>query len=156
MQIQQRIIPFLSFTNEAKEAAEYYVSVFPDARMLRLVSNPADGKTLTAEFELFGMRFVALNAGQNWKFTEATSFEVMCDTQAEIDHLWERLVGDGGRELACAWLQDKFGVFWQIVPAKLSDWLASEDAEMIQRMWGALWEMKKLDIAALQAAFDGD
>lgn len=154
MQVQQRITPFLSFPSQAGEAAEYYVSVFPDAQIIHSQKSP-DGSILLVEFSLMGMKFVSLNTGQDWKFTEATSFAVSCDTQAEIDHLWEHLVGDGGRELACSWLQDKFGVFWQIVPAQLSQWFSSGEPEKIGRMMSEMMQMKKLDIAKLQLAFDG-
>jgi predicted 3-demethylubiquinone-9 3-methyltransferase (glyoxalase superfamily) len=136
MQIPQRITPFLSFPSQAGEAANYYVSVFPEAAIIHSQSGP-DGSVMLVEF------------------TEATSFAVACDTQAEIDHLWSHLVGDGGRELACSWLQDKFGVFWQIVPSKLSEWFASGEPEKIGRMTNALFQMTKLDIATLQSAFDG-
>ncbi|MEZ6087151.1 MAG: VOC family protein [Pirellulaceae bacterium] len=156
MQIQQRITPFLSFTHQAKQAADFYVSVFPDSKILQHQPNPANGDVLTVEFELLGMKFVSLNTGQDWKFTEATSFAVSCNTQSEIDHLWNHLTSDGGRELACAWLQDRFGVYWQIVPSKLNEWFASGEPEKIARMLNALWQMKKLDIATLQAAFDND
>jgi predicted 3-demethylubiquinone-9 3-methyltransferase (glyoxalase superfamily) len=103
-----------------------------------------------------GMKFVSLNTGQDWKFTEATSFAVSCDTQADIDQLWDRLVGDGGRELACSWLQDKFGVFWQIVPAQLSEWFRSGDPEKVGRMMSVMMQMTRLDIEKLQSAFDGE
>ena len=155
MEIQQRITPFLSFPSQAGEAADYYVSVFPDAQILQSQRSP-DGSILLVEFTLMGMKFVTLNTGQDWKFTEATSFAVSCDTQADIDHLWNHLVGDGGRELACSWLQDQFGVFWQIVPAKLSEWFASGESEKIGRMMNAMMQMIKLDIAKLQSAFDGE
>jgi predicted 3-demethylubiquinone-9 3-methyltransferase (glyoxalase superfamily) len=154
MQIPQRITPFLSFPSQAGEAANYYVSVFPEAAIIHSQSGP-DGSVMLVEFTLMGMKFVSLNTGQDWRFTEATSFAVACDTQAEIDHLWSHLVGDGGRELACSWLQDKFGVFWQIVPSKLSEWFASGEPEKIGRMTNALFQMTKLDIATLQSAFDG-
>lgn len=155
MQIQQRITPFLSFPSQAGEAADYYVSVFPDASILQSQKSP-DGSILLVEFTLMGMKFVSLNTGQDWKFTEATSFAVSCDTQADIDHLWDRLVGDGGRELACSWLQDKFGVFWQIVPAQLSEWFGSGEPEKVGRMMNVMMQMTRLDIAKLQSAFDGE
>ena len=154
MQIRQRITPFLSFPSQAGEAAEYYVSVFPDSEIVQSQKG-SDGSIMLVEFTLMGMKFVSLNTGQEWKFTEATSFAVSCDTQADIDHLWDRLVGDGGRELACSWLQDKFGVFWQIVPAQLGEWFASGEPEKIGRMMHAMFQMTKLDIATLQSAFDG-
>ena len=102
------------------------------------------------------MKFVALNAGQNWKFTEAFSLSVPCQSQTELDTLWEKITADGGREGACGWLQDKFGMFCQIVPSQTDEWLDSGNPAKIQRMFEALWQMKKLDIATLQAAFDGN
>lgn len=155
MQIQQRITPFLSFPSQAQEAAQFYVSVFPDAKILRTLTNPGSEAVLTVEFELLGMKFVTLNTGQDWKFTEATSFSIACDTQSELDQLWSRLSGDGGREIACAWLQDKFGVFWQLVPTKLNEWFASGDPDRVARVLEQVWQMTKLDIAKLQSAYDG-
>ncbi len=111
---------------------------------------------LTVEFELAGTKFVALNAGQDWKFTEAMSQAVWCDTQSEIDRLWEQLTADDGREVACGWLQDKFGMFGQIVPSQLNEWLQSSDPQRLQQMFETLWQMKKLDRARLQSAFDGE
>jgi predicted 3-demethylubiquinone-9 3-methyltransferase (glyoxalase superfamily) len=154
MQLNQRITPFFSYTDRAQEAAEFYVSILPNSHIIRKVPGQVPGSVLTVEFELSGMRFVGLNAGQDWKFTEAISLSVSCDTQAEIDDLWEKL-SDGGREVQCGWLQDKFGMFWQIVPSQLSQWLDSNQSENIGRMFGALMQMTKLDIGLLQSAFDG-
>ena len=155
MQIQQRITPFLSYFDRAEEAATFYVSALPNSKMVRTVKNPEHGSVLTVEFELCGMHFVALNAGQDWKFTDAFSLAVWCDTQDEIDTLWGNLTADGGSETACGWLKDKFGMSWQIVPAPLQQWLASDNPVALQRMFESLWTMKKLDIAELQQAFDG-
>jgi predicted 3-demethylubiquinone-9 3-methyltransferase (glyoxalase superfamily) len=140
MEIQQRITPFLSYVDRAEEAATFYVSVLPDSEIIRTVKNPTNDAVLTVEFELSGMRFVALNAGQDWKFTE--------------DSLWTNLMG--GSELACGWLKDKFGMCRQVVPSQLQQWLECGDPQAVQRMFEALWEMMKLDIATLQEAFDGD
>ena len=156
MQINQRITPFLSYTDRADEAAHFYVSVFPGAKILHTLANPMNGSVLTVEFELLGMKFVALNAGQDWKFTEAISLAVACETQQEIDDLWNKLTAEGGREVSCGWLQDQFGMFWQIIPNQINDWLHSSQPEKVQRMFEALWEMKKLDVAKLQKAFDGE
>ncbi|TWU04829.1 VOC family protein [Stieleria varia] len=155
MQLQQKITPFFTYPDCAQQAAEFYVSVLPDSAIVRTVRNPANDAILTVEFELCGMKFVALNAGQDWKFTEAFSLSVACDDQQELDDLWEKLQADGGSELACGWLKDRFGMCWQIVPAQLSRWLDSGKPENIQRMFESVWSMKKLDIATLQAAFDG-
>ncbi len=155
MQRQQRITPFLTYHNCADQAAKFYVSILPDAKILRTVHNPGNDAVLTVEFEMLGMKFVALNAGQNWKFTEAFSLSVPCQSQSELDNLWEKLTADGGREVACGWLQDKFGMFWQIVPSQIEDWLNSGEPAKLQRMFEALWQMKKLDIATLEKAFSG-
>ena len=101
MQITQRIIPFLTYSNQAEEAAEFYVSVIPDSRIVRKILNPANQSVLTVEFELCGMKFTSLNAGQDWKFTEAFSLAINCDTQGELDSLWKNLIADGGSEMAC-------------------------------------------------------
>ena len=155
MHIKQRLTPFLTFKNQALEAAEFYVSVLPDSRVLRKVNNPQDGTILTVDFELCGMKFIGLNAGQDWKFTEAFSLWVACEDQDEIDRLWRELIADGGSELACGWLKDKFGLCWQIVPGQIESWMASDQPENLRRMLEALWGMKKLDITKLQRAFDG-
>lgn len=151
-----RITPFLWFDSNAEEAADFYISVFPNSRRVgQLVNNASDdprmvprGKTLTVSFELDGLRFTALNGGpqHQHKFNEAVSFVVTCADQAEIDHYWSRLTADGGSEIACGWLKDKFGLVWQIVPANIGE-LISEAAAM-----KAMMSMKKLDIAALQNA----
>ncbi|MCM2373640.1 VOC family protein [Aporhodopirellula aestuarii] len=155
MQIRQRITPFLSFTDRAEEAANFYVSVFPDGKLIRHVKNPSDGAVLTVEFEICGMNFVTLNAGQDWTFTEALSLAVWCDSQEEIDTIWSGLTADGGSEVACGWLRDRFGVAWQIQPTEVQQWLASDDPVALQRMFEALWKMTKMDVATLQKAFDG-
>lgn len=153
MHIHQKITPFLSYVDCADEAAEFYASVLPNSKIVRNVPGPIGG-VLTVEFELGGMKFVALNAGQDWKFTEAMSLAVNCELQEEIDSLWSKL-SQGGREMQYGWLQDKFGMFWQIVPSQLSQWLDSNEPEKIGRMFGSLMQMTKLNIASLQEAFDG-
>lgn len=155
MQIKQRITPFLSYSSQAEEAAEFYVSVVPGSQIIRKVLNPANQALLTVEFELAGMKFIALNAGQDWKFTEAFSLAIDCDSQDQIDALWNQLIADGGAELYCGWLKDRFGMCWQIWPSQLSGWFASNDPIALQRMFEALWQMKKLDIATLTRAFEG-
>lgn len=156
MHIKQRITPFLSYANQAEEAAEFYVSALPDSKILRRVINPADQSVLTVEFELCGMKFIALNAGrQEWKFDESFSLAVNCDTQDDLDSLWDRLLADGGSELACGWLKDKYGMCWQVWPTQLQAWFEADDPAALQRMFEALWQMTKLDIARLQTAFVG-
>lgn len=156
MTTKQRITPFLSYKDQASEAAEFYVSVVPDSKIIRKVKNPLNDSILTVELELRGMKFIALNAGQDWQFTEAISLAIECDTQLELDTLWEKLSDDGGTELACGWLRDKYGMCWQIWPAQLSGWMASDDSQAVQRMFQAVWQMKKLDISTLQKAFEGN
>jgi predicted 3-demethylubiquinone-9 3-methyltransferase (glyoxalase superfamily) len=155
MQIEQRITPFLSYVDRAEPAAKFYVSVIPESKMLGTVKNPANGSVITVEFELAGIKFIALNSGQDWKFTEAMSLAISCDTQDEIDLLWERLIADGGQAAACGWLKDKFGMSWQVVPTQMHRWVTSDDGEAVSRMFAALQQMKKLHIATLQSAFDG-
>jgi len=146
-----RIYPFLWFESNAEEAANFYLSVFPNSRILKELRSPVDtvsgaaGSILTIEFELDGLKFVALNGGPHHAFTDAVSFVVPCDTQDEIDHLWSRLT-DGGKEVACGWLRDRFGVAWQIVPRRLTEYV-QHPAAMIR--------MVKLDIAALERAAMG-
>ena len=156
MQFQQKITPFLSFQSQAEEAAEFYVSVLPDSRILKKLPHPDTGQMLTVEFELAGMTFVALNTGAEWEFTNAVSLAVACETQEEIDTLWEQLSADGGEKIQCGWLKDKFGVPWQIVPRALGGWLGGPDAKKTQRVLHAVWGMTKLEIAALESAYAAD
>ena len=149
-----RITPFLWFDANAEEAVDFYLGIFPNSRRLgQLVNNASDdprmvprGKTLTVSFELDGLRFTALNGGPMYKFNEAVSFVVTCADQAEIDHYWSSLTANGGSEIACGWLKDKFGLSWQIVPANIGE-LIGNPAGM-----KAMMSMKKLDIATLAAA----
>jgi len=145
-----RIIPFLWFDSNAEEAADFYVSVFPNSRKLSELRNTGDapgpkGGVLTVFFELDGLKFTALNGGPAYQFTPAISFVVRCDTQQEIDDYWSKLTA-GGKEIQCGWLVDKFGLSWQIVPARLPELL--KDSRAMQ----AMMKMKKLDIAALERA----
>lgn len=156
MQLKQRVTPFLSYSTHAEEAANFYTSLIPDSQIVRRVLNPANQEVMTIEFTLSGIKFVALNAGQEWKFTEAFSLAIECNSQDEIDFLWNRLTADGGEELACGWLKDKYGMCWQVWPSHLQNWLAANDPVALQRMFAALWQMKKLDIAQLQKAFNGE
>lgn len=157
MELKQKITPFLSFNREAEEAANFYVSILPDSKVLRSVKNPVTGTIMTVEFQLAGLNFIALNvgmSGQSWEFTDAISLAVSCDSQDEIDQLWTKLT-EGGREIQCGWLKDRFGVSWQIVPRMLGELLGGSDPEKAQRVMNALLQMVKPDIAALQAAHDG-
>ncbi|MFG0288146.1 MAG: VOC family protein [Rhodopirellula sp. JB044] len=156
MKIKQRLTPFLSYRDRAEEAADFYVSIIPDSRIIRKVVNPSDQSVLTVEFEMCGMKTIALNAGQQWEFTEAFSLAIVCDSQEEIDRLWNGLLGDGGQELACGWLKDPFGMCWQVWPSVMEEWFATDNPAGLQRMFEALWQMKKLDIAALTRAYAGN
>lgn len=145
-----RITPFLWFDANAEEAVDFYLSVFRNSRKLTEFRNPGEapvpvGAVLTITFELDGMQFMALNGGANHKFNEAVSFVVRCDSQNEVDHYWSRLA-DGGSEIACGWLRDKFGLCWQIVPARLPELIGNPKAMR------AMMNMKKLDIAELERA----
>jgi predicted 3-demethylubiquinone-9 3-methyltransferase (glyoxalase superfamily) len=155
MQLLNKITPFLSFHDQAEAAARFYVSIIPNSRIIRTAANPETGGVMTVEFELAGLRFVALNSGQNWKFTNAFSLSVACESQAEIDRLWSGLTADGGQEVFCGWLTDKFGLSWQIVPANIGDLLADPDGEKRSRVLGAMFQMVKLDMDKLNAAYLG-
>jgi len=147
-----RISPFLWFDGQAAEAAEFYISIFPNSRRITELRNPGGGEPgpkgeiLTVEFELDGQRFIALNGGPNFKFTEAVSFLVSCAGQDEIDYYWSRLTAGGGSEGVCGWLKDKYGLSWQVAPAGFAKLLKHPAA--MRAMMG----MKKFDLAALQAA----
>jgi predicted 3-demethylubiquinone-9 3-methyltransferase (glyoxalase superfamily) len=158
--MQQRIIPNLWFDTEAEEAAELYTSVFKNSRIVGLTHYPEGGPreagmVMTVEFELDGQRFVGINGGPEFKFDEAVSFEIKCETQEEVDYYWERL-SDGGEEGQCGWLEDRFGLSWQVVPTGMEELFADPDPERAQRAMAAMLEMGKLDVAELQRAADGD
>ncbi len=153
-----KITPFLWFDNQAEEAAAFYTSIFNNSSITDVVRygeagpGPA-GKTMIVAFQLDGQHFRAFNGGPQFQFTEAVSFVVNCDTQAEIDYYWNRLT-EGGEEQACGWLKDKYGVVWQIVPSMLRQLMNSGDPEKSASVTRALLQMKKLDIAALQDAYE--
>jgi len=161
-----RITPNLWFDSQAEEAARYYTSVFKNSRLGRILrygkenrdpSGESEGKVMTVEFELDGQKFVALNGGPHFKFNEAISFIVHCDSQEEIDYYWDKLT-EGGDEKAqvCGWLKDKFGVSWQIIPADLTDMISGPDAERSERVMKALLQTKKkIDYHALKQAYEG-
>ena len=150
-----RITPFLWFNGNADEAVTLYCSVFPNSRRLSEFRSPVDtpsapaGSLLTVSFELDGQRLTAMNGGPGFPFTQAVSFSVSCSSQEEIDHYWTRLTADGGQEIQCGWLKDRFGFSWQVVPANIMELLRPPAA--MQRMMG----MTKLNIAELQAAAQG-
>ncbi|SME99269.1 VOC family protein [Pseudogulbenkiania subflava] len=165
MQSIQRITPCLWFDGQAEPAAGFYIAIFKNSRIVGIIrygeagheihGRPA-GSVLTVEFELDGQAFTALNGGPVFTFNEAVSFQVNCETQEEVDYYWEKLSA-GGDEAAqqCGWLKDKYGVSWQVVPTALPKMLSDADYAKSERVMTALLRMKKLDIAALQRAYDG-
>jgi predicted 3-demethylubiquinone-9 3-methyltransferase (glyoxalase superfamily) len=161
----QRIAPCLWFDNQSEEAARYYVSIFKNSRIREIsrygeagqeIHGRTPGSVMTVEFELDGQTFTALNGGPIFKFNEAVSFQVYCETQDEVDHYWEKLK-EGGDEAAqqCGWLKDKFGLSWQVVPTIMSELLTDPNSEKSQRAFAAMMQMKKIDIEALKRAYDG-
>lgn len=156
----QKIVPHLWYAKEAEEAARFYTSVFPDSRIDRVIALPADtpsgpaGSVTVVEFTLFGQPFMAISAGPLDPFNHAISLVVLCDDQREIDRYWEALL-QGGSPEQCGWLKDRFGVSWQIVPTVLGDMIADPDRTKGRRVTEAMLKMVKLDIAALQAAYEG-
>lgn len=144
----QPVTPFLMFKTGAREAAEFYVSIFPDGKLLQ-------GDWPGVAFELGGQRFNAFDGGPDFEFTEAVSFMITCETQVEIDHYWSRLLEGGGRESMCGWLTDRYGISWQVTPRILARLVGDPDPERAERVRQAMFRMRKLDIAALQAAAEG-
>jgi predicted 3-demethylubiquinone-9 3-methyltransferase (glyoxalase superfamily) len=165
MSISARITPCLWFDDQGEAAANFYVGIFPNSKINLVSRYPAVGQeihgkpagsVMTVEFELDGQPFTALNGGPHFKFNEAVSFQVSCETQAELDRYWEAL-GAGGdpRAQQCGWLKDKFGVSWQIVPTHMAELMADPDQSKLSRAFAAMLPMKKLDIAALDQAAHG-
>jgi len=156
----QKITPFLWFDSQAEEAAKLYVSIFKNSKILGLTRysevgpGPA-GSVMTVNFVLDGQEFTALNAGPQFKFTEAISFVIHCKTQDEVDYYWEKLTADGGQESMCGWLKDKFGLSWQVVPDALFELLADKDPQKSKRVMNAMLQMKKIDIPKLREAHEG-
>jgi predicted 3-demethylubiquinone-9 3-methyltransferase (glyoxalase superfamily) len=157
--IKQRISPFLWFDQQAEEAAHFYVSIFPNsavgniARYTETGPGP-NGSVMTVAFELDGQQFTALNGGPIFKFTEAISLVVNCDSQKEVDYYWDRL-SEGAQEVQCGWLKDKFGVSWQVVPVAFIELVQDKDPVKVDRVMKAMMKMKKLDLAALEKAYRG-
>jgi len=154
------ITPFLWFDDQAEEAAQLYTSIFADARILNVsrygeAGPGTPGAVMTVEFELEGQRFIALNGGPNYTFTEAVSFSVGCETQEEVDRFWDAL-SEGGEEGPCGWLKDRFGLSWQIVPSALPRLLGDPDRENANRAMHAMLGMKKLEIAEIERAAAGE
>jgi predicted 3-demethylubiquinone-9 3-methyltransferase (glyoxalase superfamily) len=157
--MQQRIIPNLWFDTEAEEAADFYTSVFKNSRIVYVTHyteagpRPA-GTVMTVEFELDGQRFVGINGGPQFKFDEAVSFQISCETQDEIDYYWERLSEDG-EEGPCGWLKDRYGLSWQVTPTGMEELFADPDPQRAERAMRAMLGMSKIDMAALGRAADG-
>src|SRR5262245_14329420 len=148
------ITPFLWLDTQAEEAMNFYTAVFKRTKVLSV--SRVQGKVMSVQLELEGQKFMALNAGPLYKFTEAISFFVGCETQAEIDDLWGKLTADGGAPSRCGWVKDKFGLSWQIVPNSLGRMLSTPDPERSSRVRNAMLKMDKLDVAQLQQAHDGN
>jgi predicted 3-demethylubiquinone-9 3-methyltransferase (glyoxalase superfamily) len=161
---KQKIAPCLWFDGRAEEAAKFYVSIFPNSHIVDIahygdvgqdVHGQKPGTVMTVAFELDGQSFLGLNAGPLFKFNEAVSFQVYCDTQKEVDRYWAGLTTGGGEEGSCGWLKDKFGLSWQVVPSSVLQMMTSKDRPKADRAMGAMMQMKKLDIAELEAAYEG-
>ncbi|HWL36172.1 MAG TPA: VOC family protein [Frankiaceae bacterium] len=156
----QRITTNLWFDTEAEEAAEFYCSIFKNSRIVNVARytdagpRPA-GMVMVVEFELDGQRFVAINGGPEFPFSEAFSLQVNCEDQAEVDYYWERLT-EGGEEVQCGWLKDRYGVSWQVTPKGMEEVFSDPDPSKAERAMRAMFGMKKLDLAALQAAANGE
>jgi predicted 3-demethylubiquinone-9 3-methyltransferase (glyoxalase superfamily) len=147
------ITPFLWFNTQAEEAMNFYASIFKRSKVVAI--NRANGQVMSVQFELEGQPFMALNGGPQFTFTEAISLFVGCETQKEIDELWEKLTADGGASSRCGWLKDKFGLSWQIVPNSLGRMLSDRDRERAGRVMNAMLQMDKLDLKKLEDAYDG-
>ena len=157
--MEHKIIPSLWFDTEAEEAASFYCSVFKNSRILDTTRYPEGspgpaGEVMTVDFELDGERFVGINGGPQFPFTEAVSFQITCEDQAEVDYFWERLT-DGGQEVQCGWLKDRYGLSWQVVPRGMDAVFADADPARAQRAMQAMMGMVKLDIAELRRAYEG-
>jgi len=160
MSIKQKITPFLWFDDNVEEAMNLYVSLFPNSRIVEVTrygeAGPGPkGTVMTGVFELDGQRFIGLNGGPMYKFTEAFSLMVDCDSQEEVDRLWDRLIEGGGAPSQCGWLKDRFGLSWQITPGVLMKMIGDKDRAAAGRAMQAMLKMTKIDIAALKRAFEG-
>ena len=160
----QKITPFLWFDNQAEEAAKFYTTIFKNSKIGKILrydeaaakaAGGPVGSVLTIEFKIEGQKFTALNGGPQFKFNESVSFVVNCETQEEVDYFWEKLTADGGKESACGWLKDKFGLSWQITPRALIEMLQDKDADKAERVMKAMLQMDKIDIKKLKEAYAG-
>jgi len=145
-----KITPFLWFDDQAEEAMRYYVSIFKNSKVLSVSPGP-NGKAMGVTFELEGQEFMGINAGPEFKFTEAVSFFVNCETQEEVDDLWGKLA-TGGEESRCGWVKDKFGLWWQVIPTALSEGLADKDPQKAKAVLDAMLTMSKIEVKTLEQA----
>ncbi len=157
--MQPKITPNLWFDTEAEEAAAFYTSVFKNSRIVKVThyteAGPREaGMVMTVEWELDGQRFVGINGGPQFKFDEAVSFQINCETEDDVDYYWERL-SEGGEEGPCGWLKDRYGLSWQVTPAGIDELFADPDPERARRAMEAMLKMRKLDMAELRRAADG-
>jgi len=155
-----RIATSLWFDDQAEEAAQFYVSLLPDSRIVEVArygpgAPRPEGSVMTVDFVLGGQNFNALNGGPDFKFTEAASILVLCDSQAQVDRLWDTLTADGGEPSMCGWLKDRYGLSWQIVPVALTEMLSDPDRRKAQRVMEAMLQMTKIEVPELQRAYDG-
>ncbi|MEL6224907.1 MAG: VOC family protein [Cyanobacteria bacterium J06627_8] len=156
----QKVVPCIWFDGDAEAAAQFYVSLLPDSRIDRVLKSPADipsgpaGTVLIVEFTLAGTKYMGLNGGPQYSFTEAVSFQIYCDDQSEVDRLWIALA-DGGSEVACGWLKDRWGLSWQIIPTRLIELLNDPDTERSRRVQEAMMKMVKIDISKIERAANG-
>jgi predicted 3-demethylubiquinone-9 3-methyltransferase (glyoxalase superfamily) len=156
-----KITPFLWFDTQAEEAAQFYTSIFRNSKIRSISRYPEGspgpaGSVMTVSFELDGQEFTALNAGPTFKFNESVSFVVHCETQAEVDEYWSKLLEGGGTESQCGWLKDRFGLSWQITPNALMEMIQEQDKEKAKRAMTAMLGMGKIDIAGIKRAYDGN
>ena len=157
---EQKIVPNLWFDTQAEEAAHYYIDVFGSGRVTSVLRYPEGspgpvGSVMAVEFEAGGMRFVGINGGPQFTFSEAVSLQIDCADQAEVDRFWDRFIADGGEESQCGWLKDRYGLSWQVQPVGMAELFADPDPARAQRAVQAMLGMQKLDLAALRAAADG-
>ncbi|MEQ1693155.1 MAG: VOC family protein [Gemmatimonas sp.] len=152
----QKIRPFLWFGSNAEAAANLYVSIFANSKILNVMASPQPGVAMGVEFEIEGQQIIAFNGGPHYSLTEAVSLMVRCTTQAEVDMYWDKLTADGGQPSRCGWLKDRFGLSWQIIPEALPRLMGDPDRVRAQRVVQAMLTMSKIDIAMLQKAYDGE
>ncbi len=157
-----KITPCLWYDGDAEAAAEFYVSLLPDSRIDRVVRSPADnpsmdkGGVLMVDFTLAGQKYSALNGGPAFKFTEAVSFIIQCEDQAEIDRIWDAILENGGQPSACGWIKDRWGLAWQVTPTRLLEMIGSDDGAGAERAMKAMMEMVKIDLPTIEAAYRGE